>query len=653
MLTNALNYFYQNRSGVDIEEAYIISGDSQSLAHAGGHKSDTASVQKVWRNDYFSTEEAKETYASSEITASGGWYDAGDHGKYVVGGGISVWTLQNMYERSVLIGRDKEKFADGSGVCEVPEIGNDIPDILDEAAFELDWMAQMKVDENEPTWGSVAGGLYYHKLHDHKWTGIAIRPYDYELGWGTTRIVKPPTFAATLNYAACAAQAARLWETYDAEKAAAYLESAKEAFEAYERNWYEYDDTTITHPDLNCDAPKEEIREDSLYAPMWQAKGGSPYGDDNVLDDAYWAACEIFVSASRMGETEIAEKFKKVIDDSEYAYTCDTEIFNSENYRGGYGYDNSYSSFNWANTAACGTLALSLHPDLLSEKEADAVELSIIEAAQSYLATEEEQGYGLPYLYDYDGYDNPSSSLPSIIIEGYEYGSNSMVINNCIVMAYAYDLTGETEYINGVASAMDYLLGCNPLSFSFITGYGTYSVQNPSHKYWANEVDKYFPEAPDGVLSGGPNAGLEDPYVRLYGFVPGLPDNPSQRCYVDSVEAWSVNEVAPQWNAPLAWVTSFMQDEAPVANIHPIPTDPSQPDDDIVWGDASGDGQVLVNDAVLIMAYATNAESVKISAEGLAAADVYQKGDGVAVTDAAAIQKYLTKIIKTLPESYM
>ena len=29
-----------------------------------------------------------------------GWYDAGDHGKYVVNGGISVWTLLNQYERS-------------------------------------------------------------------------------------------------------------------------------------------------------------------------------------------------------------------------------------------------------------------------------------------------------------------------------------------------------------------------------------------------------------------------------------------------------------------------------------------------------------------------------------------------------------------------
>ncbi len=70
-----------------------------------------------------------------------------------------------------------------------------------------------------------------------------------------------------------------------------------------------------------------------------------------------------------------------------------------------------------------------------------------------------------------------------------------------------------------------------------------------------------------------------------------------------------------------------------------------------VYGDANCDGDVLVNDAVLAMAYATNPEACTISEQGLLNADVYQSGDGVAVTDAAAIQKYLTKLIDTLPES--
>ncbi len=81
----------------------------------------------------------------------------------------------------------------------------------------------------------------------------------------------------------------------------------------------------------------------------------------------------------------------------------------------------------------------------------------------------------------------------------------------------------------------------------------------------------------------------------------------------------------------------------------PEPT--TEPADDTVWGDANCDGQVLVNDVVLVMSYAMNPDSAGITAEGLKNADVYQTGDGVAVTDAASIQKYLTKLINTLPEA--
>ncbi len=90
--------------------------------------------------------------------------------------------------------------------------------------------------------------------------------------------------------------------------------------------------------------------------------------------------------------------------------------------------------------------------------------------------------------------------------------------------------------------------------------------------------------------------------------------------------------------------------------VEPMPVDgedTTEPDKDRLWGDANCDGQVLVNDAILVMAYATNPDTAGITDEGLLNADVYQNGDGVAVTDAAAIQEYLTKLIKELPKSYM
>ena len=659
LLTNSINYFYQNRSGLDIKMDYITSGTEAELAHQGGHKTDTASVQKLWKNEYTSKEQATGTYASSTITANGGWYDAGDHGKYVVNGGISVWTLQNMYERALKYENDKgkKKFADGSGTVVIPEASNGNPDILDECKYELDFMDQMVVKSSEPTWGDKAG-MVYHKLHDHKWTGLATRPWNYdgskeEGGWETVRIVKPPTFAATLNYAACAAQAARLWKDYDSSYSAKLLEAAKTCYKAAQDNFYEADHSKTTHPDLNCPCEKEEINEKSLYAPMWQAKGGGPYGDNEVKDDFYWAACELFISCSRLGDSA-ASTYKSDLDGYSKTLKVTTRITGGENANG----EGSFTSYNWGNTGSCGSIALLMNMDLLSSSEKATLKQSVLDAAQDYLDCEDAEGYCIPYKYDgKDGYNDPNNLDPSIIIYGYEWGSNSMVINNLSVMALAYDLTAEKKYMDGVVTGMNYLLGNNPLSFSYITGYGTYHEKNPHHRYWSHELDKTLPHAPDGILSGGPNAGLQDPYVRALGFVPGKKTNPSQRCFVDSIEAWSTNEVTINWNAPLAWITEYLQDGRVDLDGEVIPPDTtttttttssSSIDDKPFYGDVDCSGDVKIADAVLLARYIAE-DPVTVTAQGKVNADCY-KGGGITSEDLASLLKYLAGVTKTLPE---
>ena len=217
VLKNAMNYYYQNRSGMDIEEAYITSynpkdpGGKKKLAHKGGHApSDNAYVQSEWVKSYGQEFDGDK---GTTVDCVGGWYDAGDHGKYVVNGGISVWTLQNMFERSKVMKQDS-KWADGKAMT-IPQsysVGNikfngtGSPDVLDEARVELEWMFNMIVTSKDNEWGSSCKGLVYHKMHDHKWTGLATKPFDYQEEWGTTRIVKPPTYAATFNMIACAAR---------------------------------------------------------------------------------------------------------------------------------------------------------------------------------------------------------------------------------------------------------------------------------------------------------------------------------------------------------------------------------------------------------------------------------------------------------------
>ena len=73
---DALTYFYHNRSGIEIKMPYA--GDEQWTRPAG-HLPDKAPCARDIGCDY-------------TLDVTGGWYDAGDHGKYVVNGGISVWT---------------------------------------------------------------------------------------------------------------------------------------------------------------------------------------------------------------------------------------------------------------------------------------------------------------------------------------------------------------------------------------------------------------------------------------------------------------------------------------------------------------------------------------------------------------------------------
>ena len=618
LLTNSLNFFYQNRSGTDIHAEYITSGEKNQLAHKGGHTVDTGHVQTEWIGEYADRKEAEETYSSSVITANGGWYGSGDVAKYMTEGGAALWTLQNMYERSV----GTAKFDEGSGVCVVPENDNGVPDILDECKYELDFMEQMKVDASEPTWGKYAG-LYYHKIQDHKWTGLALRPWIYEEEWGTVRIVKPPTFSATLNYAACAAQAARLWQKYDKDYAAKLLKNAKDAYQAFMQYYYEADMRTATHYLYHSDVPMEENNKLSLYAPKYTSDIWEHYNDNEVRDDAYWAACELFISAKAMNDAD-AETYLKQLSDYQDAFKVPERITGGDNNKEG-----SFTVFNWGNTTAAGSFSLALHEDLLTDTQKEKLNESICATADSMLSVEEQQGYGIPYKFDCMGYYEPGSLGPEIIIRGYEFGSNGRVLNNMIAMAYAYDLTSDAKYADGVVSGMNYLLGCNPLSFSFITGYGSYREKWPSHNYWSYAIDNTLPMAPDGVIVGGPTVWYDN-IMRAMGYDIEK-TAPNQRSYIDEIEAESCNAVSLEWNAALAWVTSFLQFDGrqisePQYTVTTTPEPGTTTDkpaqNDTVWGDATCDGRTDVSDAVLLARYLVQDTEAVITDRGKEQANV-------------------------------
>jgi endoglucanase len=468
---DALSYFYQNRSGIEIRADLV--GDP-SLARPAGHHSDK------------SIKCSESAGCDYTLDVSGGWYDAGDHGKYVVNGGISVWTLLNQYERAKALGNATDF---GDGKLRIPEKGNNVPDLLDEARWELEFFLKMQVPAGKPM-----AGMVHHKMHDVNWTALGTAPHEDK----QKRVLFKVSTAATLNAAATLAQAARIWKGIDAGFSAKCLKAAEAAWLAAKAN------------------PK-------LIAGS-EIDGGGAYGDGKVDDDFYWAAAELYVSTAK----------------AEYRQFIEVSPFHKRFRMDAGGHA---SSFNWGETDALGTLSLAVAPGIDAGLQA-AARKQITTAADEYLKIMAGQGYRTPLKPSADG--------------KYIWGSNSFVVNNLIVLALAADFTKQQKYADGVATGMDYLMGRNPLGQSYVTGYGEKPLENPHHRFWAHQANAKYPKAPPGVLSGGPNSNVDDPYSKAAGLKGCAP----QKCFVDHIEAYSVNEITINWNAPLAWVAAWLDEKA-------------------------------------------------------------------------------------------
>ena len=106
----------------------------------------------------------------------------------------------------------------------------------------------------------------------------------------------------------------------------------------------------------------------------------------------------------------------------------------------------------------------------------------------------------------------------------------------------AWRLTADPGYLRAAAAALDYLLGRNATGYSFVTGHGAATPRAPHHR--PSAADTVAAPVP-GLLVGGPNPGRQDG-------CPGYPSALPARAYVDGACSYASNEIAINWNAPLA-----------------------------------------------------------------------------------------------------
>ncbi|XHR97864.1 glycoside hydrolase family 9 protein [Mucilaginibacter sp. UC70_90] len=128
------------------------------------------------------------------------------------------------------------------------------------------------------------------------------------------------------------------------------------------------------------------------------------------------------------------------------------------------------------------------------------------------------------------------------------WGSTSEAANEGILLIQAYKLSGDKKYLDYALANLDYLLGRNGTGYSFVTGYGTKTPMHPHHR--PSATDGIVDPIP-GLLIGGPNPGMQDG-VKVPSKVP-------DEAYIDDEHAYAANEIAINWNAPLAYLANALE----------------------------------------------------------------------------------------------
>lgn len=440
-LKAAIKSFYFQRASMSIEEKF-----GGIYKRAAGHPDDKCVYHP------------SSGHSDGTLNSPGGWYDAGDYGKYIVNASFSVGQMLQFVEQY------PDAIEDGS--LNIPESGNEINDLMDELKYELDWILTMQDKD---------GGVY-HKLTAKNFSGF-VMPADYDL----ERMIIGKGTAATLNFAAVLAQASRLFDRYDSDWAALALDAAEKAWK-----WAVLNDNVVYRN------PEDVVT--------------GEYGDDEFPDDFYWAAAELYITTKN---EEYLNNLKKYNQEYNHKLTNSWKFFVKNN----------------------GFHSLLNNLESLDEDLASGLKEGHLALADEILAKIDNNPY-------------------RIALDRYEWGSNSDILNQAMILCMAHSLNSEEKYLVGAEQINDYIFGKNATGYCFLTGFGSKRGMFPHHRpSGADGIEEPVP----GFILGGPNHHKQDANTVEY-----HSDFPA-KSFEDAQDSFASNEVCINWNAPAVFVLGYLE----------------------------------------------------------------------------------------------
>lgn len=408
--------------------------------------------------------------AGTIISCPKGWYDAGDYNKYIVNSGITTYTLLAMYEHFPEYFKSLE--------TNIPESNNNIPDVLDEALWNIRWMLTMQ-DPND-------GGIY-HKLTYPNFSGFVMP----NRAPSTGRYVVQKSTGAALNFAAVMAQASRIFAEFQSEFPSFSDTCLTAALNAW--NW--------ARKNPNVFYNQNQVNQN--FSPPIQT---GEYGDWSFQDEFQWAAMELYVTTRADSFINIVPTLLNTTTDVPW----------------------------WQDVNTLGYYSLAHHrKHLTSVIDTTTLKQRLIDLANSLRDVSTNSAYGV---------------IMGASPGDFSWGSNGVAANQGMVMIQAFLLTGDKSYLGTAIANLDYLLGRNATTYSFVTGYGDKAPLRPHHRI--SQADGVWEPVP-GLLVGGPNPDQQDGC--------SYPSNLPARSYVDVWESYASNEICINWNAPIAYLACAIE----------------------------------------------------------------------------------------------